>query len=354
MIRPTAQTTPVTETGHPFGGLIHFYPRTSDKYLVLNLEPSGILSLHTLAMTTGPANPLELAANIVPPSYEWLLQRSTKWPSYHFTSGREQEELQHSSLQMGEKPAGKLRPDSEHSVWLSNIETVTCTKPHTPFWMVQDLFPLQAYTGKIAEEAKENLNDPLFQDTIYKQTECVSINPSTLAGVELNTNFIKDIIHREEFSWEREKAAEQEKEILGVGGAGVGLGGAGGVLLRRSSAAKANNNNIGVVVVPNLVEHPLLAAPLAPAPQPRDLAHVHPALQPAQPRDPAHVHPALQPAHVQAFPPAVPAAFVAPEQGGAPQVPHGGAVGGGRVVPRLDEPVDMTISMMIRDTLEKP
>lgn len=166
MIKPNAVQTTHAEN-YPFGGLIHFYSRTSEKYSILNLEPLGTLSLYNVTLSVGTNNPLELVRKNMSldsllksaslhPLYEWSLQRCTKWPTYHFFASRkkrstedendikEEGDLQHSSL-MGNQNKPRPRSDSIHTIWLSNIETLTCTKSHTPFWLAGDLFPLQGF-----------------------------------------------------------------------------------------------------------------------------------------------------------------------------------------------------------------
>jgi hypothetical protein len=59
------------------------------------------------------------------------------------------------------------------------------------------------------------LNDPIFQDAAYKQTSCRSINVSS-AFVEVSNNYIKELLHRDEHhpapAWVHDKAPAQDPD----------------------------------------------------------------------------------------------------------------------------------------------
>lgn len=61
------------------------------------------------------------------------------------------------------------------------------------------------------------LNDPIFQDAAYKQMTCRSINVAS-AFVEVSNNFIKELLHRDEHHgapvpiWAHDKAPAQDHD----------------------------------------------------------------------------------------------------------------------------------------------
>jgi len=96
---------------------------------------------------------------------EWDLRRFTKSRPYKFQP-----------TTMTQK--GNSTNDTKitnHQAWLSNIEINSCTMPYTPFWMANDLLPLQAYISLPVIPEKGKMADPIYQDEVYRNTERSSL-----------------------------------------------------------------------------------------------------------------------------------------------------------------------------------
>jgi len=149
-----------------FGSAVYFDNRTSKDYIMFIFESNGTLNHHRIALGKSETNPLVLAGN-VQGVVEWDLRRVTKGRPYNFKMSNHHKGV-----------PNNLESDlkNNHSVWLSNIEIDTCTMAHTPFWLADDLFPLQAYVSLPQIDDISNLSDPLYQDRVYQNTELVVIS----------------------------------------------------------------------------------------------------------------------------------------------------------------------------------
>jgi hypothetical protein len=143
-----------------FGSVVQFGESSEDDYYLCGLDSSGILTYYRIQLTEGESNKLGLAGN-VNGIVEWDLRRPTKSRAYRFQPAIHPQKVVSTSIPERNK----------HKAWLRNIETNTCTMPHTPFWMANDLLPLQPYTAVPIIVDKDKISDPISQDEIYRTTE---------------------------------------------------------------------------------------------------------------------------------------------------------------------------------------
>jgi len=153
--------TVIEEKDKLFGSVVQYGESSDDDNYLYGLDSNGILTYHRIQLTEGESNKLGLAVN-VHGIVEWDLRRPTKSRAYRFQS----------AIHPQTKVLSTSVPDrNRHKVWLRNIETNTCTMPHTPFWMANDLLPLQPYTAVPVIVDKDKMTDPISQDEIYRTTE---------------------------------------------------------------------------------------------------------------------------------------------------------------------------------------
>jgi hypothetical protein len=142
-----------------FGSIVHFDVRSSSDYILYSLDSAGILTYNRIQLFEAENNKLGLSTN-VQGIVEWDLRRQTKSRPYRFQPAVHPQKVPSTDAKI-----------NYQQIWLSNIEINTCTMPHTPFWMANDLLPLQAYTSLPNIPDKHKMSDPTYQDVIYQNTE---------------------------------------------------------------------------------------------------------------------------------------------------------------------------------------
>jgi len=142
-----------------FGSIVHFDVRSSSDYILYSLDSAGILTYNRIQLFEAENNKLGLSTN-VQGIVEWDLRRQTKSRPYRFQPAVHPQKVPSTDAKI-----------NYQQIWLSNIEINTCTMPHTPFWMANDLLPLQAYTSLPNIPDKLKMSDPTYQDVIYQNTE---------------------------------------------------------------------------------------------------------------------------------------------------------------------------------------